>query len=261
MLRRSVVVSGALEDGWAGDGVCAALVVWGSGGVVDLGEDTGVIGRVGTWEGDGVGGASVGSRASDVDLSALHVELSLAADAGRMESDELSTEEVVSWGNAGWNVKVLPSSSLDHLVNTPLATLKTVLVDLEPLEAGGAGGGGVVDLGEVDDGWTLVGGSDWVVWVVGALRTANDVTPPGTNSSTSWDVDDVVVLVNKIRVACKVGVVDVLDWVVGGWGSDTLELSLVLSVDGNLLENGVSLNGSEAGKGDGKKGGELHVEH
>lgn len=45
--------------------------------------------------------------------------------------------------------------------------------------------------------------SDGVVWVGVVLRTANDVTPPCTDTSTSGDVDDVVILVGDTLVTSE----------------------------------------------------------
>jgi hypothetical protein len=80
-----------------------------------------------------------------------------------------------------------------------------------------------------------VGSSNRVVWIVWSSSSSDFVTPPSSNSGTSWDVDDVVILVVDSSVACKFVVVDVLDWVVGSWGANTSELTLVLSVDGDFL--------------------------
>lgn len=52
---------------------------------------------------------------------------------------------------------------------------------------------------------------DGMVRVVGALSTADDVTPPCADASASWDVDDVAVLELYVLVASEVSVIDVLD--------------------------------------------------
>jgi len=64
-----------------------------------------------------------------------------------MQSDDFSTEEILSWGNTSGHSEVLPSTSLDHAVNTPFAgAVETVFSDLEPFEAIRLGGSGVIDL-------------------------------------------------------------------------------------------------------------------
>lgn len=50
-----------------------------------------------------------------------------------------------------------------------------------------------------------------MVGVVGALRAANDMSPPCTNASTCGDVDDVVVFVVDTVIAGHAAIVYVLD--------------------------------------------------
>lgn len=63
-----------------------------------------------------------------------------------MESDQLGTEEVVSWSKAGWEIEVPPSLVADESVDGPLATVQPLMGDLEPLQSGLGGCGGVANL-------------------------------------------------------------------------------------------------------------------
>ena len=67
---------------------------------------------------------------------------------------------------------------------------------------------------QVNTDRSLMGGSDWVIWVVGTLGTANNVSPPRTDLSTSGNVDDRIILVGDTSVASEVAIVYVLDGVV-----------------------------------------------
>lgn len=80
--------------------------------------------------------------------------------------------------------------------------------------------------------------SNGVIWIVCRLGTTNNVSPPRTDSSTSWYVDDSVVLVINSSIAGKLGVVDVFDGVVRVWGTNTLQLALVDTIDRDFLERG-----------------------
>jgi len=73
-------------------------------------------------------------------------------------------------------------------------------------------------------------------------RAANLMSPPGTDTSTGRDGDDVVVLELDVGVAREVGMVDVLDGVVAIRSTDTPELTLIGAVDGHLLEDGVGVD-------------------
>ena len=52
---------------------------------------------------------------------------------------------------------------------------------------------------------------DGMVGVVGTLSTANDMAPPRANPCSCRDIDDVAILELDILIACKVGVVHILD--------------------------------------------------
>jgi hypothetical protein len=66
------------------------------------------------------------------------------------------------------------------------------------------------------------------------------MSPPGTNSCTSWHGYDGVILVLNAGVAGEVPVVDVLEGVVARRCPNTFQLALVGSIDRDLLEDGVS---------------------
>lgn len=147
---RATAVARASKQLRAGDLVRPAAVVGLAAGAIDADEDAGVGGRVGTGEADGIGGRG-GATAGDVDLGAANVKLSTLGRAGVVKRDDLGAHEVVARGDAGGHVEVGPAAVGDQVVDGPPAVAETGLGDLEPLEPGGAGGGGVVDLGEVDD--------------------------------------------------------------------------------------------------------------
>lgn len=142
--------SGASEQRGAGDLVRLAAVVGLAAAAVDVDEDTRVGGRVGTGEADGVGrrGTAV---AGDVDLGAANVKLRAGLRAGIVQRNELGTHEVLARSDTGRHVEVGPAVVGDQVIDGPFAVAEAGFGDLEPLEPGGAGGGGVVDLGEVDD--------------------------------------------------------------------------------------------------------------
>jgi hypothetical protein len=90
---------------------------------------------------------------------------------------------------------------------------------------------------------TLVARRDGVIRVAGELGTSDLVPPPRANPGASRNRDHVAVLVHKVGVAGKLGVVDVLDRVVAGRGSDAPELALVGAIDRELLKDGMGARG------------------
>jgi len=192
---------------------------------------------------------------------------------GIVEGNNLNTHEIVAWGNARRHCEVVPAAVCDQGVDGPLVAVQAILGHLEPLEAARAGRRGIADLGEVDNDrtwrwagagqllsvggllapiWvllpTLVAGRDGVVGVVGSSCSANLMSPPSSNSGSSWDRNHRVVLVLDIGVAGKVPMVDVLDGVVGAWSTNSLKLALLGSVDRHLLEYGVGVCQARQGK-------------
>jgi hypothetical protein len=259
--------AGAGDRPRPGDLVLAPAVVGVTLGVVDADDDTRVVGRVGAGEADRLGGREV-ARAGDLDLGALHVELGAAGEAGRVQRQQLDAHQVVAGRDALRHGEVVPAVVADHLVDGPDAARQALLGNLEPPQAVGGGGRGVVDLGEVDldRAWgvevvsyeriqgvgreeiylwelTLVRSSDRVIRVTRERGPADLVLPPGADGGAGGDLDDGAVAVLDVGVAGKVGVVDVLDGVVARGSADALELALVDAVNRHALEDGVAADG------------------
>ena len=86
---------------------------------------------------------------------------------------------------------------------------------------------------------TFVTGGNRVVLVIRALSTTNNMTPPSSNLCAWGDTDYRAVLVRKTFVASELSIIDVLYGVVGVWSADPLQLTLVCTVDRDLLHDGV----------------------
>lgn len=111
-----------------------------------------------------------------------------------------------------------------------------------PLKAGLGGGCGIVNLGEVGHDGALVRRGNRVVGVAGELGAADDVLVPGTDPVTGLDLDDSVR--RRPRLAADhVLAADILDRVVVVGSAEAGEGALVRSVDGDLLEDAVTLDG------------------
>lgn len=234
-----MLVARALEDAGSWDGVWAATVVRDLA-TVDVEGDARVAGGVCTREADGVG-TGRGSASGDVDLSTTNVNLSTAGAVGRVKSDELSSEKVMTGSKASGHVEVVPASLLNHRVDTPFPTVQTLLSNLEPTETRGTSARSVVNLGHVEQSRALVTGGDGVVGIVLTLSATNNVTPPSTNASASRNVDNSVVLVLDAVIAGHAAVVHVGDGVVAAGCTNTLELALILTIDRHFLEDGVAI--------------------
>ena len=102
---------------------------------------------------------------------------------------------------------------------------------------------------------TLVRSSNRVVKVIGAGSTAELMSPPVSNLGTSRNGKDVAVL-NRSNIASNVSGLYVENGVVVGRSTDALELALIGTVDGHLLENGVGAGRGHEGREDGSG---LHV--
>jgi hypothetical protein len=100
-----------------------------------------------------------------------------------VEGNDLVTEEVVTGWDVAWDLDIPLTSSLSvESVDGPDTTVETLLLDLEPAEGLGVGGGGSIrDLGEVGDDWALVGVGDWVI--TASLGTG-DVVPLDLDGGT-----------------------------------------------------------------------------
>jgi hypothetical protein len=159
-----VVVGAALDRGWTWDGVWATAIVGGAA-AVDVQVDTWVSGGVGTWERDGAGWREV-TAASDADVGAARVELSGTLGVGAVQSEQsvvdeisivdiedwnvtddlLNAQEIITWGDAVWHGEVPPSTVLEEGINSPLATVQSLLSDLEPCVARDRGSSGIANL-------------------------------------------------------------------------------------------------------------------
>lgn len=106
---------------------------------VDVDLDTGVGSLVGTGEADGGRGGVAAT--SDGELVARHVRLSTTGAAGRVQSDDLGTQEVVAGGDIRRDLDVDTAAALVEVLDTPEIIITApagrvlapaVLVDLEP---------------------------------------------------------------------------------------------------------------------------------
>lgn len=102
---------------------------------------------------------------------------------------------------------------------------------------------------------TLVRSSNRVVGVVGAGSTAELVSPPVSNLGTSRNGKDVAIL-DRYGVASNIGALNVENRVIVGRSTDALELALIGTVDGHLLEDGVAAGRGHEGSEDGSG---LHI--
>ena len=100
--------------------------------IVDAQQDTGVGGRVGTGEADGVARAGVGAGSGDADLGAFHIELGTVAAGSTVEGEKLDAHQVVARRDAGWHGEVVPAVVGDEAVNGPGGSSEAILCDLEP---------------------------------------------------------------------------------------------------------------------------------
>lgn len=89
-------------------------------------------GRVGPREANKVR-AGLGATASDANLGTLHVKLSFALNTCTVKSDKLNAHQVVPRGNTAWEIEVMPTPVVDHVVNSPYAIVQALLGHLEPL--------------------------------------------------------------------------------------------------------------------------------
>lgn len=96
-----------------------------------------------------------------------------------------------------------------------------------------------------------------MIGIIGILSASNNVAPPSTNSRSSRDVDDGIILMANVLVASEFTVVHILNRVVTVRSSDALELTLIHTVDADLLEDRMAnTDASEAENS--SKVGDLH---
>lgn len=251
-LSRSVAAGTAGEGPWAGGGV------GGVAAVEVVGETDSVV-LVRAREADGL---RVGvSATSDGDLSAVGVHLGAHGAVGLVQTDDLDTEEVVTVSNTAGDGEGDHSLVVVEALDGPGATaVLCVLVDLEPLDTGGAGGGRVVDLSEVGHDGTLVGESNWLILVTRVLGGL--VVPLGGDLRASLDADLDGGRAGCVLAACNVRAGRILGGVVGLGGvlplvadSTLLHLSGGLAIDPEGLEGGV---GGGSGRQKGHESEGLH---
>jgi hypothetical protein len=130
----------------------------------------------------------------NIQLGARLIKLCSHIPVRRMQSQQLLSQQVLARGQALGNVGVRPASVGDHIIDAPLARrrVEEVFMDLEPLEAIGRRGRGVVNLSHVSGDGPLMGAGDRMVRVVRPLLAADDVAPPSANAVARLDVDDLV---------------------------------------------------------------------
>lgn len=80
---------------------------------------------------------------------------------------QLSAHEVITRRDATWHGESSNTLVGNHLVDSPRSKIgiESVLIDLEPLEAGHVRLQRGVDLGEVNHDWALMTGVDRVGWI------------------------------------------------------------------------------------------------
>ena len=66
----------------------------------------------------------------DVDLRTLHVELRTGVATRRVQSNQLTAEQILAWRDAGWDGDGLLALVGDQTVNTPLRAVEGVFGDL-----------------------------------------------------------------------------------------------------------------------------------
>lgn len=87
---------------------------------------------------------------------------------------------------------------------------------------------------------TLVTFGDWIIWVVTTLSTTDNVSPPSPDFCACWNRYHGAIGVLNGFVASKAAIVDILDGVIARGGSHALELTLIGSINGNLLHDGMT---------------------
>jgi hypothetical protein len=232
----------------ADNGRAGSLVRGVDGRVVDVGKDASVSGRVTAGKRDlSRCGGRERTRTGNLDLSARLVELGATGGGGGVQSEKLNAHEVLARSDAAGHGELLPAEAsgvgvLDHVVS--------VTGDLEPLKASGRGRDGIIDLGKVDLGRTLVRRGDRVVRVASTLRATETVSPSTSDGRTGGDGDE---LGRRTRAgtAEKVGGADILDGVVGGRGTNTGQGALVNTIDHDTLHDGMGVDwGGKSQSGD-----------
>lgn len=63
----------------------------------------------------------------------LHVKLGTTRRARSMERNHLGPQQVLSWGNTGWNGNCVYAAVADNLRCAPVTCVVTILLNLEPV--------------------------------------------------------------------------------------------------------------------------------
>ncbi len=135
---------------------------------VDVDLDTRMRRRVSAREADG--GRAGAASARDAELEASNIGLSTAHRAGGVESNDLSTKEVVAGRDIGWDFDVHTTAASVEVLDAPEVVVATpaagvlpptVVEDLEP-GGGAVGGSRVADPREVDEDGAVVVAADAV---------------------------------------------------------------------------------------------------
>jgi len=178
--------------------------------LVDVGEDTRGGGGVELLTSDTrwLGGTATG----DLKVHALRVELSTTGGAGGVEGQDLVTDNVVTWGNAGGDLRDPGVVVGNELVGSPGTgdggvVDETNSVNLEELEGGLVNSlAFTVAVGKVGHDWTVVR-----VWPGGPLEldvvtSSNDGVGLSVGSvQVADDVCAVVVGNEPVALVCRVG--------------------------------------------------------
>lgn len=90
---------------------------------IDLDDDAGVVGLVGSWEADGRPGR-LGAAARHADLRAARVELGPALRVGRVQRQRLDAQQIVTRRDARRQVEPDPAVVGDQVVDLYMYTAK-----------------------------------------------------------------------------------------------------------------------------------------
>lgn len=111
----------------------------------------------------------------------LHVELGTRVGRSDVETDGLTTQEVLTSSDAAGNLEGKVSAVRIDVIGCPHGTAETGLVDLEPFQASDGGGLCIGDLGHVHNFRTRVGTS---VPLGGDSSASSDTAHGGSRGGT-----------------------------------------------------------------------------
>lgn len=155
-------------------------------------------------------------------------------------------------GNVSWDLEILLAAVGVENVGTPVVgSDQTILVDLEPRASRILGG--IVNLGEVDNDWTVVVASNSIVGTISVTWLRVHLNCDGT---TGWNSANT----RHRRAAVTAShssVGNTWNWGVVDWSPNT-GTGLVNTVHPELLEGRVGRGGSGSGEKAGEERGGLH---